>query len=166
MSDEVVVRRAGVGDAAFIGEMLAEAASWDRPPGEPPPTLDELLDIPQVADYVEGWGRAGDAGLIAESDGRPLGACWFRRMTAEHPGYGFLGADIPGIGLAVTPEHRGQGIGGRLLDGMIALARAEGVAALSLSVAAANTRARGLYAGRGFVEVGREDHSLTMRLDL
>jgi hypothetical protein len=55
--------------------MLAEAASWEREAGEPPYPLDVLLAIPEVADYVEGWGRPGDAGFIVvgtEGDGLTL----------------------------------------------------------------------------------------------
>lgn len=78
--------------------MLAEAASWEREPGEPPYSLEDLLAIPEVADYVKGWGRPGDAGLIAVEDGEPAGACWYRRFTPEHPGYGFVAVEVPGLG--------------------------------------------------------------------
>jgi ribosomal protein S18 acetylase RimI-like enzyme len=163
---DVDLRPARSEDATFIGEMLAEAASWDRPPGAAPPPLEELLTVSKVADYVEGWGRKGDGGVIAELDDRPVGACWFRLMTAEHPGYGFLAEDIPDLGLAVLPQHRGCGIGRRLLEGTILLARGQGFRSLGISVAEANRRARGLYESVGFVAVGREDDSLTMRLEL
>jgi len=139
-------------DEAFIAEMLAEAASWDRPPHEAPPALADLLAEPRVADYIEDWGRSG--------------ACWMRCFTADHPGYGFLGADVPGIGLAVVPESRGSGIGRRLLAALIEAADERGAGVLSLSVAKANSAARALYDHLGFVVVGREGGSLTMRLDL
>jgi ribosomal protein S18 acetylase RimI-like enzyme len=163
---DVTLRAAAAGDAAFIGEMLAEAASWDRPPGDPAPPLADLLVYPCIADYVDGWGRDGDHGLIAEAVGRPAGACWMRRYSAEHPGYGYLGTDIPGIGLAVVPGSRGRGIGRRLLEGLIEIARALDVGAVSLSVAERNAVARALYERCGFVVVDREGDSLTMRLDL
>ena len=163
---DVRLREATAGDAAFIGEMLAEAASWDRPPGAPPPPLDDLLAVPQIADYLEGWGRRGDAGMIAVQEGRPVGACWFRLMTTEHPGYGFIAEDIPDIGLAMLPGHRDRGVGRRLLEATVALARRRGFRALGISVAEANRRARHLYESVGFVAVGREERSLTMRLDL
>ena len=73
-------------DAAFLGSMLAEAAAWNRPPERPAPPLAELLTVPRIADYIEGWGRDGDGGVIAESGGVPVGACWFRRFSATHPG--------------------------------------------------------------------------------
>jgi ribosomal protein S18 acetylase RimI-like enzyme len=162
----VLLRPATSADAGFLREMLAETIGWDRPPGEDPPALEEILGIPQVADYVQDWGRAGDHGVVAEEDGRPVGACWLRRFTEAHPGYGFLGEDVPGIGLAVVPEYRGRGIGKALLRAAIELAGADGVSTLSLSVETGNERARRLYERAGFVAVGREGGSWTMRLDL
>jgi ribosomal protein S18 acetylase RimI-like enzyme len=158
-------REATPEDAAFIAAMLAEAATWDRPAGEPAPPVAEILADPGTADYIEGWGRDGDAGIVAKQAGEPVGACWFRSFTTQHPGYGFLGENVPGIGLAVHPEHRGRGIGARLLRETIDLARRRGVTTLSISVAQRNP-ARRLYRRAGFVEVGPEGDSLTMRLDL
>jgi GNAT superfamily N-acetyltransferase len=104
--------------------------------------------------------------VIAEVDGQPAGACWFRNFTAEHPGYGFLGEDIPGIGLGVRPDRRRRGVGTRLLVRAIAMAREQGDSALSLSVEERNETPRRLYVRAGFVVVGREGEAFTMRLDL
>jgi ribosomal protein S18 acetylase RimI-like enzyme len=161
-----VLRAAIAEDEPFIAAMLAEAASWERSAGEPAYPLEEVLAIPQLADYVQGWGRAGDCGIIAEVAGRPVGACWLRRFTAEHPGYGFLGEQVPGLGLGVTPGHRQRGIGTAVLAATVDLAREHGAGAVSLSVSERNHRARRLYDRMGFVVVGREGDSWTMRLDL
>jgi ribosomal protein S18 acetylase RimI-like enzyme len=160
------LRPAGPGDATFLAEMLAEAASWGRPPGEPPSAPDVVLLTPQVADYVEDWGRDGDGGVIVEWDGSPVGACWFRRFTAAHPGYGFLGEDVPGIGLAVREGFRRRGIGTRLLEATVAAIRMSGAPAVSLSVELGNYRARRLYVRVGFEPVGREGGPVAMRLRL
>jgi ribosomal protein S18 acetylase RimI-like enzyme len=166
MDQRRLLRRATDADAAFITAMLAEAASWERPPGEPPSPIADLLAVPQLADYFEGWGRAGDEGVIAEVGGEPAGACWYRRFTAERPGYGFLGEEIPGLGFGVAPAHRRRGLGSVLLAATVQLAREQGIGALSLSVSERNAIARRLYERAGFVVVGRESDSLTMRLDL
>ena len=166
MDERRLLRRATEADAAFIAEMLAEAASWERPAGEPPSPLTDLLAVPQLADYFEGWGRTGDDGVVADVDGEPAGACWYRRFTAERPGYGFLSEEIPGLGFGVAPAHRRRGLGSVLLAAAVDLAREQGIGALSLSVSERNAIARRLYERAGFVVVGREDDSLTMRLDL
>jgi ribosomal protein S18 acetylase RimI-like enzyme len=166
MDERRLLRRATEADTAFIAEMLAEAASWERPSGEPACPLADLLAVPQVADYVEGWGRPGDEGVVAELDGEPAGACWYRRFTAERPGCGFLGEAVPGLGLGVSPAHRRRGLGSALLAATVDLAREQGMGALGLSVSERNATARRLYERARFVVVGREGDSLTMRLDL
>jgi len=163
---EITLRRATIDDYAFLGAMLAEAAAWSRSPEEAPPTLDELLEWGPTAHYIAGWGRDGDEGVIAEVDGTPAGACWYRHFTAEQPCYGFLGPDVPGISLAVCQERRRRGIGQRLLAALVEVARDHCVATLSLSVEAGNDRARRLYDRAGFVFVAPEEASLTLRLDL
>lgn len=159
------LRRIGAGDAGLIAEMVAEAVSWDRPARSSPPAVDELLAEPRIADYVDGWPRPGDDGFVAEVDGRPVGACWYRRFTSDRPGYGFLGDDVPGLGLALQEGFRSQGIGTKLLAATIALARESGVRTLSLSVADGNRHARHLYERAGFelLELD-EGGSWTMRL--
>ena len=166
MDEQRLLRRATAADAAFIAEMLVEAATWERPPGEPPCPVADLLAVPRVADYVEGWGRPGDEGVAGEVDGEPAGACWFRRFTAERPGYGFLGEEVPGLGLGVAPARRRRGLGSALLAATVDLAREQGARALGLSVSERNATARRLYERAGFIVIGREGDSLTMRLDL
>ncbi len=163
---EIRLRRVEIDDAAFLGEMLAEAATWDRPETAPAPPLAELLEVPQIADYIDHWGRQGDHGVVAELEGVPIGACWFRRFSAAHPGYGFLGETVPGISLAVRPGYRGRGIGSRLLAATIDLASEQAVPALGLSVARGNGQAQRIYERAGFVPVGCEGESTTMRLEL
>ena len=57
--------------------------------------------------------------------------------------------------LGVLEEARRKGIGGRLLDAAGREAQVLGARSMFLEVGAANTGARGLYASRGFREVGR-----------
>ncbi|WP_243634655.1 GNAT family N-acetyltransferase [Roseicella frigidaeris] len=76
------------------------------------------------------------------------------------PGAGFVLARAAGgeaeiLTLAVRPPARRRGLGGALLAGALAGAVARGAAAMFLEVAAGNAAARALYAGQGFVEVGR-----------
>lgn len=54
--------------------------------------------------------------------------------------------------LACYPEHRGQGLGGLLLDLAEEVARYEGLAKTSLIVASNNTGARRLYERKGYRE--------------
>lgn len=75
--------------------------------------------------------------------------------------------------LAVRPSARGRGLGGRILDHLLTVARQRNVRSVYLEVRRSNAVARRLYTGRGFQEVGlrpdyyqepRED-ALVLRLE-
>ena len=134
-------------DERFLWEMLLHAAHA----GDEVATPDDLKAIPELARYVEGWGRPGDVGVIALAGDRPVGAAWVRRLVGEGRGYGWVDDAVPELAIAVEPGREGQGVGSallrRLLDDL-----AGSVPAVSLSVRADNP-ARRLYARMGFVEV-------------
>ena len=58
--------------------------------------------------YVSGWGRRGDASVIALEDGFPIGAAWFRLFTRDEPGFGFVDDQTPEVAIAVVPSRRGS----------------------------------------------------------
>jgi hypothetical protein len=96
----VNIRPAGPEDVEFLKKMLYEAAAWN--PDWPHEQVIEALANPMVERYHRGWGRPGDAGVIAELDGEPVGAAWYRLFTAEEPGYGFVDEETPELGIAVS----------------------------------------------------------------
>ena len=75
------IRPAAADDLGFLREMLYEAASWN--PDWPRESMEEVLAEPVLSRYVLGWGRSGDAGVIAEVDGTPVGAAWHRLFTRD-----------------------------------------------------------------------------------
>jgi ribosomal protein S18 acetylase RimI-like enzyme len=157
------IRPATREDAEFLKTMLFEAARWN--PDWPFEPMETVLAEPMLVRYHEDWGRPGDGGAIAELDGVPVGACWYRVFTADEPGYGFVDEKIPELGLAVQPLHRRKGIGEALLRAAKVQAREEGYQALSLSVAAHN-RSRMMYQRSGFEKVAEDGDSWTMVANL
>ncbi len=157
------IRPASPADLPFLEAMLVEAACWR--PGTASAPARHVLAEPAVARYLEGWGRSGDTGLVAEAGGSAVGAAWFRVFEADDAGYGFVAADVPELTIAVTAGARGQGVGTFLLDALVAEARAGGFRALSLSVEEDNPALR-LYEHAGFVRAGRVGGAWTMLLEL
>jgi ribosomal protein S18 acetylase RimI-like enzyme len=150
-------------DEPFLWRVLAMTA--DLPPAEPPP-IDAVRRDPGLSPYLVGWGRPGDAGVIGEVDGEPVGAAWHRHFPATLPGYGFVAEQIPEISLGVEATWRGRGIGRALVTALAARARAAGIEGLSLSVDAKNAPAVALYQSLGFRTVGGDASHPTMLLDL
>lgn len=150
-------------DLPFVREMLHEAAFWratvDRPP------LDAALSAPELAVYVQDWGRRGDDGLIARVGSRPVGAVWVRRFDDGAHGYGYVDQLTPELSIAVAEEHRGRGIGRCLVAAMLVQLRLRGTGQVSLSVETDNP-ARLLYESLGFVEGPATRGAVTMVRDL
>ena|SRR5690625_1824928 len=148
-------------DLDFLLEMVVETVNWK--PGRNA-DLAEVLSDERMRRYVSDWGRAGDGGIIAEIQGKPAGAVWWRYHTAAAPAYGYVADDIPEIAIALAPSARGNGLGRKL----IRAAKSELAAStnqISLSVEADNF-ARKLYESEGFVVVEQDDNDITMVCDL
>jgi ribosomal protein S18 acetylase RimI-like enzyme len=164
------LRRATADDAGFLWVMLYEA-SYAAENGVP--DVSALREHPGLARYVEGWGDRTDLGVVAcESDsGDPVGAAWLRLLTGEAKGYAYVDDETPELAIAVAPDHRGRGLGGRLLRELLDAAAGR-FGAVSLSVRAENPALR-LYERTGFrLAVERETgestagESVTMTLEL
>jgi GNAT superfamily N-acetyltransferase len=97
-----------------------EAGRYRDPRERTLEVINEALETPDLAKYIVGWGRPGDAAVIAETvGGVPAGAAWYRLFTADQSGYGFIDPAIPELGIAVLPAYRSRGIGGALIDALL-----------------------------------------------
>lgn len=157
------LREARATDARFLSDMLVEAANWH--PTRIRPRVQVLAD-PGRRRYIEGWGRPGDDGVIAEDEnGSPVGACWFRVFPPDAAGLGFVAHNVPELVLGVVGIWRAQGIGRQLLRAAIGRATAAGYQRISLSVERGNFAQR-LYVSEGFgvVEVRGDSEVMTRSL--
>jgi ribosomal protein S18 acetylase RimI-like enzyme len=105
-------------------------------------SADEARAHPYLAKFVRGWGRPGDLGAIAEAGARP----------GVEKSYPAVDDAYPELAIAVLPERAGQGVGGALLERLIALARPR-YPGIVLSVRADNP-ARRLYERHDFAVSG------------
>ena len=147
-----MVRRASYADVTFMRSMLAHAYHWRVAGFE--------ADIP-LARYVDRWGRPGDVAVVAAEGPNPVGAAWFRRFTADEPGYGFVDESTPELTIAVVPSRRRHGVGQELLDALLEQARDAGYHGISLSVEH-DSAAVAFYERNGFEQVADEHGALTM----
>src|SRR6476469_6428583 len=141
------LRPATAGDADFLWVMLYEA-SYAEENGVP--DVATLREHAELARYVEGWGDRTDLGVVASDgdSGDPVGAAWLRLLTGEATGYGSVDDETPDLAIAVLPDPRGRGLGGRLLRELLDAAGGRSVA-VSLSVRAENP-ALGVFERTGF----------------
>ena len=162
MASKFATRLARVNDAIFLRSMLYEAA---RPLNEKPPA-DELLATPGVAAFIDGWGRQGDSGVVAEKMLEPVGAGWYRIFPDDDPEGGFVGGETPELVVAVEAPSRSQGVGRKLIDALVERAREESHPSLGLTVPRRNVVAVSLFKAAGFSTVRERDGLLTMQVKL
>lgn len=140
---EVLIREATRRDADKLWRALTWAA--DMSDDESREDVQQAKSDPDLARYVEEFGRDGDLGFVAENEeGEFVGAAWIRLMH----GYAYIDDETPELSIAVAPDVRGRGIGGRLLEALLAGAD-ERHDAVSLSVQVDNPAKR-LYKRHGF----------------
>jgi ribosomal protein S18 acetylase RimI-like enzyme len=157
----VRIRALGEADAPLLW-LYVRLSIFVRP-GEPA-TPPAAVERPEIARYVEQWGRYGDDGVLAVDDGtgEDLGAAWLRLWPGADTGYGFVDRSTPELAIAVRPEYRGRGIGACLLDALLDRA-SQRHHAVSLSVSLDNP-AVALYQRFGFRAIAEAGGTLTMRL--
>jgi len=158
-SANIILREALASDEPFLWEMLYH--SLYVPAGGTPFSRD-ILSKPEIANYLQGWGRSGDMALIAldANSHEAIGAAWMRIFSRPQKGYGYVADGTPELGIAVLPEHRGRGIGSALLQRLIEIATSS-YDAVSLSVSS-NNPAQRLYQRAGFERVDSSGDSITM----
>ena len=91
------------------------------PPGtEPPPR--EIIFEPEIYIYIKEFGVENDCGVVAEQEGKIIGAAWTRII----PAYGHIDNDTPELAISVLSEYRNQGIGTMLMERLFDLLREQG----------------------------------------
>lgn len=90
----------------FLYEAIYIPEGVQKPPRE-------ILTRPELKIYVDDFGaRAGDCCIVAEVDGKLVGACWARIMND----YGHLDNETPSLALSVKKNFRRQGIATALIE--------------------------------------------------
>ncbi len=121
----------------------------------------EIIEQPDLKQYIKEFGKDGDFCLVAEHYGQLVGAIWIRLIK----GYGFIDNQTPELSMAVLPSHRGKGIAKQLLSKMIDRLKDSRLKRVSLSVDKKNFAYR-LYIKYGFVDylVSKKSIIMTRKL--
>jgi len=112
----------------------------------------EVIFQPEIFIYIDGFGdNPGDCGVIAEADGKVIGAAWTRII----PAYGHIDDDTPELAISVLPDCRNQGVGIALMTRLFELLQDMGYNRTSLSVQKINPAVR-FYERLGYEIMGGE----------
>ena len=150
---DYVIRPLGPEDEPILWEMVYQGISSSEQDALPR----EIVQRPEFAGYVQGWGRDGDTGCVAhdKKDQSLLGAVWLRKPIDKN--------DAPHeLAFVVKPGHRGHGIGSALLTQLVR--SNPDVSTISISLLAGRPqKLSGLYERFGFKTVEEKPDAIIMR---
>lgn len=153
------IRKIQKEEIPVLDDFLYEAIFIPQGVVPPPRSIIEQEDL-QL--YVRGFGESPhDHCLVAECDGKIVGAVWVRVMDD----YGHVDNQTPSLAISLYPDYRGQGIGTQLLRQMLELLHQKGYAQVSLSVQKENY-ALHMYQKAGFEIVEDRGEELLMLAQL
>ena len=154
-----VIRDIQPEELPLLDDFLYEAIFIPEGISAPPRSIIENEDL-QV--YVRDFGkRPDDRCLVAEVDGKVVGAVWTRIMDD----YGHTDNQTPSLAISLYKEYRGQGIGTALLQRMLERLRSDGYSQVSLSVQKENFALR-MYEKAVFRVVANRGEEVLMVCEL
>lgn len=122
----------------------------------------DIIEKPELRIYYEDFGKKdADHCLVAEDEGKVIGAVWTRIMND----YGHIDDKIPSFAISLYREYRGRGIGTKLMQEMLNLLKEKGYKRASLAVQKANYAVR-MYKNVGFetLDENEEEYIMVCRL--
>lgn len=139
----LIIRNASLEDAEKLVELMKkldiETTFLLREPDE------FTLNVEQEQRFIESkLDSEAELFLLAEVDGEIIGSCAINGSTRKRLSY------IASLGIALTEEYWGLGIGKKLMKAAIRWAKANGITRITLQVDTSNYRAISLYTRLGF----------------
>ena len=150
-----IIREIRAEEIPLLDDFLYEAIFIPEGVAAPPREIIRQEDL-QV--YVRDFGlRPDDHCLVAEVDGKVVGAVWVRVMND----YGHIDDQTPSLAISLYKDYRNRGIGSQLLQRMLDLLREKGYRQVSLSVQKANYALR-MYQKAGFEVIADRGEEVLM----
>lgn len=156
---QCVIRKLRESEVSLLKDFLYEAIFI--PQGVEPPARD-IIEQPELRVYTDNFGtRKGDNCLVADLNGKVVGAVWTRIMND----YGHVDDDTPSFAISLYEEYRGRGIGSQLMVKMLELLKRQGYGKASLAVQKANYAVK-MYKNVGFKTVDENAEEYIMMCEL
>jgi ribosomal protein S18 acetylase RimI-like enzyme len=156
---KTVIREIRPEEIPVLDDFLYEAIFI--PEGSPVPPR-SVIENEELQVYIRDFGKKpDDRCLVAEVDGKIVGAVWTRIMDD----YGHIDNQTPSLAISLYKEYRNRGIGTQLMRCMQEKLKADGYDCVSLSVQKANYALK-MYRKVGFIPVSDHGDELLMVLRL
>ena len=160
---KISIREINPSELGVLRELLYEAIYQ---PDEQNPVPKSVLQVPEVYAYIKDFGtQKDDYCLVAESEGKIIGAVWVRILSGEIRGYGNVDDETPEFSISLFKEYRNKGIGFLLMTKMIEYLKSNGYKQASLSVQKENYAVK-LYKNLGFKTIKENENECLMMLKL
>ena len=156
------IREIKASEIYLLREFLYEAI-FQKDQENPLPK--DIVDKPELSQYIDGFGRADDFCLVVDIDGRVVGAGWTRILAGKVKGYGNVDEYTPEFAISVYKEYRNMGIGTSLMRRMLDLLKEKGYKRASLAVQKENYAVR-MYEKVGFKIVKKIEEEYIMVYEL
>ena len=126
----------------------------------------EIIQEPELSVYIDNFGKPDDYCLVAEVDGKIVGAVWTRILAGNVKGYGNIDNTTPEFAISLYKEYRNKGIGTKLMLDMLKLLKDKGYKHTSLAVQKDNYAVK-MYKAVGFeiVEELTEEYLMICKLN-
>lgn len=150
-----IIREIRDTEIEILEEFLYEAIYI--PAGVLPPSK-EIINQPELQVYIADFGtKTGDIGLVAEVEGKIIGAVWARIMND----YGHIDNETPSLAISLYKEFRNLGIGTAMMKKMLCMLKENGYKQTSLAVQKKNYAVE-MYKKVGFEIVDENDEEYIM----
>lgn len=151
---DFIIREIKENEYALLEDFLYEAIFIPKGVKSPPK---EIINRPELRIYIADFGKQDDNCLVAECNGKVVGAVWTRIIND----YGHIDDKTPSLAISLYKDFRSMGIGTALMNNMINLLKSNGYSMVSLSVQKDNY-AYNLYKKVGFEVVKENDEDFIM----
>ena len=156
---QIKTRRLKEDEIGLLKEFLYEAIFI--PDGVEAPDK-SIVTHPELALYYDGFGKGqADNCIVAEADGKVVGAGWTRIMDD----YGQVDDETPSFAISLYKDYRGKGIGTEMMHQMLSLLKTQGYEKASLAVQKANYAVK-MYEKVGFKTIDENEEEYIMICEL